>query len=88
MLLYKSGVATASQFIERPTQACIISTRSNILRACLASLDRLGGKQAIRLSRKDWHFSANRALVCAVPGQSCAPGSCPAGYPPAAGLRW
>jgi hypothetical protein len=39
--------------------------------------DRLGGKQVIRLSRNDWHFSANRAVLCAVPGESCAPGFLP-----------
>ena len=45
-------------------------------------------KPAIRLSRKDWHFSANRAVLCPVPGDRCASGSCPAGLMAEVGLRW
>ena len=35
---------------------------------------------AIRLSRKDWLFRADRAVLCPVRGAGCASGSCPAGF--------
>jgi len=38
---------------------------------------------AIRLSRKNWLFRADRAVLCPVRGAGCASGSCPAGL-----LRW
>ena len=47
-----------------------------------------GLKPAMRLSRKDWHFAANRAVLWPVPGDECIPGSCPAGVMAEVGLRW
>src|SRR6266550_1685957 len=35
---------------------------------------------AIRLSRKDWLFRADRAVLCLVRGAGCASESCPAGF--------
>jgi hypothetical protein len=43
---------------------------------------------AIRLSRKDWLFRADRAVLCPVRGAGCASGSCPAGFFAEVGLRW
>ena len=45
-------------------------------------------KPAIKLSRKDWHSPANRAVLWPVPGGECVPGSCPAGLLAEMGLRW
>ena len=45
-------------------------------------------KPAITLSRKDWHSSANRAVLWSVPGDGRIPGSCPAGSMAEMGLRW
>jgi hypothetical protein len=45
-------------------------------------------KRAIRLSRKDWHSRANRAVLSPVPDDECVPGSCPAGLKAEVGLRW
>src|SRR5262245_35476997 len=50
--------------------------------------DRAGLKPAITLSRKDWLFRANRALVWPVPVDRHVPGSCPAGSMAEVGLRW
>src|SRR5260370_36294433 len=52
--------------------------------------DQLGWKPAIRLSRKDWHFGASRAVVwlSSARWHSLVPGSWPAGFIASAGLRW
>src|SRR5260370_21198737 len=46
-------------------------------------------KPAIRLSRKDWHFGASRAVVWlgSTRRHGLVPGSCPAGFVASAGLR-
>jgi hypothetical protein len=45
-------------------------------------------KSAIRLSRKDWHSTANRAVLWAVLDDGRVPGFCPAGLMAEVGLRW
>ena len=45
-------------------------------------------KRAIRLSKKDWHSRANRAVLSPVPDDDCVLGSCPAGLKAEVGLRW
>jgi hypothetical protein len=45
-------------------------------------------KPAITLSRKNWHSTANRAVLWPVPDDEHVPGSCPAGSMAETGRRW
>ena len=52
--------------------------------------DPFGDKPAIRLSRKNWHFGASRAVVWlgATRRYGLVPGPCPTGDTATVGLRW